>query len=214
MKPATIVVLLVCLLVVAITVSVLRSGPSNTSGTSPEGGSAEPITLRGATQFDESHAFTRTIRRFEQLVREYYDGPVNFELYTNSELGLEKDYFVYMSQGIAVDYGIVSPSHMSTFSNAAPLMDMPFLFRDIDHWNKVLESDAFEPIVEEIRLKADVILVGYAGGGTRNLIVNRPVTNMDDLQGLDLRVMGAPIQTRIFLAVHASPTVIATGLPP
>jgi tripartite ATP-independent transporter DctP family solute receptor len=167
------------------------------------------ITLKGATQFDESHVFTRTIRKFEELVVEYYGKPVNFELYLNSELGLEKDYFGYMSQGISVDYGIVSPSHMSTFSKAAPLMDMPFLFRDLDHWNHVLESDAMLPIADEISKKADVMLIGYAGGGTRNLIVSKPITSMSDLKGLNMRVMGAPIQTRIFRALGASPSVIA-----
>jgi TRAP-type C4-dicarboxylate transport system substrate-binding protein len=108
-----------------------------------------------------------------------------------------------------VDYGIVSPAHMSTFSESAPLMDMPFLFRDVDHWNKVLESDALDPIVEEVSEKADVRLIGYAGGGIRNLIVNKPVTNMQELKGLTMRVMGAPIQTRIFQAVGAAPSVIA-----
>jgi tripartite ATP-independent transporter DctP family solute receptor len=167
------------------------------------------IILKGATQFGENHAFTRTIRKFEELVKEYYDGPVEFELYINSELGLEKDYFAYMSQGISVDYGIVSPSHMSTFSPAAPFMDMPFLFRDVEHWNKVLDSEAFEPIGREIATKADVKLIGYAGGGVRNLIVKKPVTNMNQLKGLSIRVMGAPIQTQIFQAIGASPTVIA-----
>ena len=167
------------------------------------------ITLKGAVQFGEDHAFTRTIRKFEELVKENYDKPVEFELHLNSELGLEKDYFVYMSLGIAVDYGIVSPAHMSTFSESAPLMDMPFLFRDIDHWNNVLESDALQPIRDEISEKADVRLMGYAGGGVRNLIVNKPITNMQELKGLSMRVMGAPIQTRIFQAIGASPSVIA-----
>ena len=167
------------------------------------------ITLKGAVQFGEDHAFTRTIRKFEELVKENYDKPVEFELHLNSELGLEKDYFVYMSLGIAVDYGIVSPAHMSTFSESAPLMDMPFLFRDIDHWNNVLESDALQPIRDEISEKADVKLMGYAGGGVRNLIVNKPITNMQELKGLSMRVMGAPIQTRIFQAIGASPSVIA-----
>ena len=52
---------------------------------------------------------------------------------------------------------------MSTFSKAAPLMDMPFLFRDSEHWKKVLDGDALKPIVEEINEKADVRIVGYAG---------------------------------------------------
>jgi TRAP-type C4-dicarboxylate transport system substrate-binding protein len=114
-----------------------------------------------------------------------------------------------MSQGIAVDYGIVSPSHMSTFSQMAPLMDMPFLFRDIDHWNAVMEADALAPLAADVLEKANVRLIGYAGGGTRNLIVNRPITNMAELEGLPMRVMGAPIQTQIFEAIHAAPSVIA-----
>lgn len=171
--------------------------------------SATVITLKGASQFDEQHAFTRTLRKFEELVKKYYDQPIEFTLYLNRELGVEKDYFAYMNQGISLDYAIVSPSHMSTFCEAAPLMDMPFLFRDIDHWNKVLDGDALKPIADEIAEKADVMLIGYAGGGTRNLIVKKPITNMEQLKGLNMRVMGAPIQTRIFQAVHASPSVIA-----
>ena len=172
-------------------------------------GPTETIILKGASQFGEEHAFTRAIRKFEELVQEYYDGPVKFELYLNSELGLEKDYFAYMSQGLSVDYGIVSPSHMSTFSHKAPLMDMPFLFRDLDHWNKVLDSDALEPISTEIEAKADVLVIGHAGGGVRNVIAKRPVTNMAELKGLTIRVMGAPIQTQMFQAIGASPSVIA-----
>src|SRR3546814_9486151 len=93
-----------------------------------------------------------------------------------------------MSKGVSVDYAIVSPSHMSTYSKMAPLMDMPFLFRDIDHWNKVLDQGGLDPIAEDVKKKADVILIGYAGGGTRNLIVNKPVENMEELKGLAIRV--------------------------
>ena len=199
---------LALLLLVGIVAYVLaRSGGERNGGDSQL--ASDTITLKGASQFGEDHAFTRTIRKFEQLVDQYYDGPVQFELYLNSELGLEKDYFAYMSQGISVDYGIVSPSHMSTFSPSAPLMDVPFLYRGVEHWRKVLDSDAFEPIGREIAENADVMMIGYAGGGVRNLIAKRPVTNMDQLEGLTIRGMGAPIQTEIFQAIGASPTVIA-----
>ena len=175
----------------------------------PTPGAAAEITLHGATQFDDDHAFNRALLKFEELVGKYYGEPIKFVLHRNSELGLEKDYFGYMSQGISVDYAIVAPSHMSTFSKMAPLMDMPFLFRDLGHWNKVLDSDALQPIADDVAKAADVMLIGYAGGGTRNLIVNKPVTKMADLEGLPIRVMGAPIQTRIFTAITAAPTVIA-----
>ncbi len=166
-------------------------------------------TLIGAVQFDEDHAFVKALRKFEEDAVACSGGSLEFDLHKNSELGLEKDYFENMSQGIAVDYAIVSPSHMSTFSQQAPMMDMPFLFRDLDHWNAVMEQDAMAPLAADVLDKANVRLIGYAGGGTLQLIVIRPVTNMQELAGLPMRVMGAPIQTRIFDAIGAAPSVIA-----
>ena len=170
---------------------------------------AQTITLHGASQFNADHAFTKALTKFEELVKKYYGKPVNFVLHKNSELGLEKDYFAYMNQGKAVDYAIVSPAHMSTFSKAAPFIDAPFLFRDLDHWNKVLDADLLKPVADEIAQKAEVRLIGYAGGGTRNIFVNKPVKNLADIKGLKVRVQGAPIWSRTFAATGMSPTVIA-----
>jgi TRAP-type transport system periplasmic protein len=168
-----------------------------------------PITLHGASQFNDEHAFTKAMLKFEELVQKYYGKPVNFVLHKNSELGLEKQYFEYMAQGKAVDYAIVSPAHMSTFSKAAPFIDAPFLFRDLDHWNKVLEADVLKPVADEIAQKADVMLIGYAGGGTRNIFANKAVRNLAEMKGLKVRVQGAPIWSKTFAATGMSPTVIA-----
>jgi len=170
---------------------------------------AQTVTLHGASQFSDDHAFTKAMVKFEELVKKYYGKPVNFVLHKNSELGLEKQYFEYMAQGKAVDYAIVSPAHMSTFSKAAPFIDAPFLFRDLKHWNKVLDADVLKPVADEIAQKAEVMLIGYAGGGTRNIFVNKPVKNMQELKGLKVRVQGAPIWSKTFAAAGMAPTVIA-----
>lgn len=171
---------------------------------------AQTITLKGASQFDDNHSFNQTMLKFAELVQKYYGKPVNFVLHRNRELGLEKDYFAYMSQGLSVDYAIVAPSHMATFSKQATLMDMPFLFRDLDHWKKVMATgDALKPIADDVSAKADVMLVGYGGGGVRNIVGKKPVRNMEEMKNLPIRVMGAPIQTRMFQAITAAPTVIA-----
>ncbi|MDH5211535.1 MAG: TRAP transporter substrate-binding protein [Betaproteobacteria bacterium] len=171
--------------------------------------SAQTITLHGASQFNDEHAFTKAMVKFEELVKKYYGKPVNFVLHKNSELGLEKQYFEYMAQGKAVDYAVVSPAHMSTFSKAAPFIDAPFLFRDLGHWNKVLDQDVLKPVADEIAQKADVMLIGFAGGGTRNIFVNKPVRNMEELKALKVRVQGAPIWSKTFAAAGMAPTVIA-----
>jgi len=168
-----------------------------------------PVTLNGAVQFNDDHAFTKALVKFEELVKQYYGKPINFTLHKNSALGLEKQYFEYMAQGKAVDYAIVSPAHMSTFSKAAPFIDAPFLFRDLAHWNKVLDADLLKPVADEIAAKAEVMLIGYAGGGTRNIFINKPKASLADIKGLKVRVQGAPIWSKTFAAAGMAPTVIA-----
>jgi len=170
---------------------------------------AQGVTMHGASQFNDDHAFTKALVRFQELVDKYSGRKTNWVLHKNSELGLEKQYFEYMAQGKAVDYAIVSPAHMSTFSKAAPFIDAPFLFRDLAHWNKVLDADLLKPVADEINQKAEVMLIGYAGGGTRNIFVNKPVKNLAEIKGLKVRVQGAPIWSRTFQAAGMAPTVIA-----
>jgi len=172
---------------------------------------ADKITLHGASQFDERHAFTRLMRKFEQLTIQYYSGEheLEFVMHLNSELGLEKDYVAYMNQGLSVDYAVAAPSHMSTFSKMATLLDPPMLYRDAGHWSKVLSSGVLQPIVDDIYKRADILVLGYGGGGVRHLIVNKPVTNMAEIKNVPIRVMGAPIQTKLFYAFGMSPNVIA-----
>jgi TRAP-type C4-dicarboxylate transport system substrate-binding protein len=169
------------------------------------------IILHGASQFDEKHAFTRLMRKFEQLTKLNYSGPheIEFVMHLNSELGLEKDYVAYMNQGLSVDYAVVSPSHMSTFSKLATVLDPPMLYRDAGHWSKVLSSDVLTPVVDDIYKRADIKILGYGGGGVRHLIVNKPVSNMAEIKNVPIRVMGAPIQTKLFNAFGMSPSVIA-----
>ncbi len=175
----------------------------------PLAAQADTVTLRGASMFDEDHAFTKTMREFERLVKENYAGDVAFDLRLNGELGVEKDYVTFLQQGVAVDYTIMAPSNMAVFAPSIPLMDMPFLFRDLDHWNRVLSSDVLKPLEDELLEKADIKIIGYTGGGVRNLLSDHPIHNLEELAGFKMRVMGAPIQARTFSALTASPSAIA-----
>ena len=170
---------------------------------------AQALTLNGASQFNDDHPYTMAMARFAELIKTYYDQPVNFVLHKNSSLGLEKQYVEYMSAGRAVDFAVASPAHMSTFSKAAPFIDAPFLFRDLAHWNSVLDADLFKPISDDIAKRAGVMLIGYGGGGVRNIFANKVVSNLAEMKGLKVRVQGAPIWSKTFAAAGMAPTVIA-----
>ena len=80
------------------------------------------ITLRGASLFDEEHAYTKTLREFEKMIGEAYDGDITFEMHLNGELGDESDFVTFLQQGVAIDYAIMAPSNMAVFAPSIPLI--------------------------------------------------------------------------------------------
>ena len=169
----------------------------------------EPLTLHAATQFNDEHDYNRTIKHFGELVTKYYGKPVNVVIHGNSELGVERDYAKFMNQGISVDVAILAGSNMSNFTKVAALLDVPFVFRDVAHWNAVIAKDGMKPLFDKIEQQSGMVVIGICGGSIRNAIATKGMTNMSELAGFKMRVIGAPIQAQVFKALGVQPSVIA-----
>ena len=170
---------------------------------------AQTVTLHAATQFNDDHDYNRTLKRFGELATKYYGKPVEVIIHGNSELGVERDYAKFMNQGISVDLSILAGSNMSNFTKAAPLLDVPFVFRDRAHWNLALSKKVLNPLFDLIEQQSGMEVLGMCGGSTRHLVANKPIRNMKELAGYKMRVIGAPIQGKLFSAMGAKPSVIA-----
>ena len=168
------------------------------------------VSISAASMFDKDHPFTQTYAKFGELVNKYQD-EVNFEMKIslNKALGVEPDFLRFMSQGESVDMAIIAPGNLAQRVPDIAIVDMPLMFKDLAHRNRVLASDAFKGIEADVIKRANIRAIGYAGGVSRNLIANYPIKNMNELKGFRLRVQGAPIWAKVFSAVGATPSVIA-----
>ena len=180
------------------------------------------INLVGGTMLPEGHVYWRTVQKFEERMRVNYTGPhrINFSLHHSGTLGSERDATELMIQGTAVDFYVISPAWIATWERTAPIIDAPFLFRDLDHWKKVLEQGVLKPI-EDAVLRVGLRFIGYGGGSTRHLISRIPAHTDADFPRIRLRVQGSPIHQRAFSAAgfQATPldymevyNAIATGV--
>lgn len=165
----------------------------------------EPVTLVLLAMQPANHVFYRALEVFTKKVDEYYDGPIKFELHHSADLGSEKDAFEYMMQGVSVDVCTVSPSWMATWDERAPFMDAPFLFKNQAAWEESMKTDVFKPIADQL-LEKGVRLLGYGGGATRNLVLNKPVWRTADLPDVEMRIQGSPLHKKVFDAVGVQAT--------
>lgn len=169
----------------------------------------ERIVLKGATYFNNEHSFNRAMLKFGELVEKYSGAKVKVDIHGNGELGNERDYIKFMGQGISVDFAMLAASNMSNVSKVAPLVDVPFLFRDREHFKKVTEGAALHKYAEIVEKQSGIMVLGLGGGAVRNIVANRPVRNLAELKGLKMRILGAPIQAKMFAAFGVNPSVIA-----
>ena len=180
------------------------------------------INLVGGSMLPYGHIFFRVVQKFQERFEANYRGEytVNFSLHHSGTLGTERDAIEFMIQGVAVDFYVVSPAWAATWESTAPIIDAPFLFRDVEHWKRALELGALAPI-EETMLRTGVRFLGYGGGSTRQLISRIPAHSEADFPGIRLRVQGSPVHQRAFSAAgfQATPldfmevyNAIATGV--
>ena len=149
----------------------------------------------------------RGVKRLAELVNERSGGTIVVRTYAMS-LGNENQLIEGLQTG-AVDMAAnVAPS----FGTVLPLsnvLGILYLFRDVDHMQKVMRGDVGRRISSALLEKLKIHVIDQSWYfGTRQLTSNRPVTKPEDLQGMKVRVLPVPIYMSGWRALGATPTPI------
>jgi tripartite ATP-independent transporter DctP family solute receptor len=141
-------------------------------------------------------------------VRQKTNGQVDIKLHPGGALGGDREVIEGVQLG-TVDMTVASTSIFANFVPDVQVFDIPFLFRDFDHAQGVLDG----PVGKEILAKFDARGfkgLGLGGIGFRQLTNSRrPVTGVEDVKGLKIRTQENPIHLMVWRALGALPTPMA-----
>ena len=172
------------------------------------GVSAEQYYLRFGHVGTEQTAFHETAVRFADLTHEYTEGKVKIEIYPNGELGNEIDMFEQLQSGIT-DFCIAAPGQVAEYSDKFSFLSFPFMFDGRDHWKRVMTSDVVEEMKKIILDETSVHIIGYIGGGLRNVVSRRPLNEISDFKNFLMRIHPIPITLEMWQSIGVIPTVVA-----
>jgi TRAP-type transport system periplasmic protein len=165
--------------------------------------------LRVATILNDSPS-SAAWQRFQALVRERTGGLISVELdipYTGKGRGEVNAFDDLLSGDLAL--ASVGSSVAGNVIPAAQLLELPFLFDSAEHAFAVLDSAAGQELLGEAA-SAGLLAYGYMENGMRHLTASAaPIRAPEDLRGLRLRVMEAPV----YLYFAESLGAIATPVP-
>jgi tripartite ATP-independent transporter DctP family solute receptor len=162
-------------------------------------------TLNLGDIYAADHSNTLADKRFAELVAERTNGEVKIEVYGDATLGNERELAESVVSG-AVD---IAPSGMSGIGRFFPelqVLELPYLYRDLDHMQRVAEVIA--PDVQAAFETQGVRNLGFLFLGPRSIASKRPINTIEDMDGLKLRVPESPLYIGFAKALNAVPTPI------
>jgi tripartite ATP-independent transporter DctP family solute receptor len=143
--------------------------------------------------------------KFKDLVEERSNGQLNVTVFHGGQLGDERENIEGAQLG-TVHLACVSNGVMVPFSEKFMLLDIPFLFEDYEHARNVIDSEGQNLLFEDLE---EIGLVGLAiwEQGYRNISTGKKaIRSFDDIGGLKIRTMEAPLHVTAFRGMGSNPT--------
>jgi tripartite ATP-independent transporter DctP family solute receptor len=145
---------------------------------------------------------------FAEEIKAKTKGRIEVRLHPGGALGGDREVLEGLQIG-TVDLAVPSTSVIANFVPEVQVFDIPFLFRDFDHAQAVLDGPVGQETLAKFRAKG---LQGLAFGGIgfRQLTNSRrPVNGPDDVKGLKIRTQENQIHLQVWRALGALPTPMA-----
>ena len=161
------------------------------------------------TQSDE-YPTVQALRYMGHLIEERSGGRHQIRVFHSHQLGEEKETIEQTRVG-AIDLNRTNVGLIGTFIPSMNVLAMPFLFRSIEHLQKVLDGPIGTEILNSFESYGFVGLAFYDSGARSIYNGVRPVKSLDDLRGLRIRVQQSQLMSDMVKALGAEPVELPYG---
>jgi len=128
-------------------------------GLHPATGHCEKIELSLANEAPPFFVYTMVSNEFKKLLEEKVGDKVTVKVYPSGQLGGEKDTLEGMMIG-TVDMAIVQSSLLGLWEKQMVYVDVPYLYRSIDHAMKVINGPIGKSINKKMENHGIMVLAG------------------------------------------------------
>ena len=98
---------------------------------------AEKVTLKLAHNLERSHVVHQAFEEMAKEVKQLSDGKMIVRIYPSSQMGNARETMELLQNG-ALDMTKGSASDLESFDNIYAIYNLPFLFKDQNHFNNVV----------------------------------------------------------------------------
>ncbi len=165
---------------------------------------------RGWNFFDADYPTGVAMDAFTDKLAELSDGELTGKTFHNGVLGSGADAISQVRLG-ALEFSAISLGTLGATVDEANVASLPFIFNNVDHMHRVLDSEIGAQISDAMADQGFVPVSWYDSGARSFYNTERPITAPADLDGLKIRVMGNEIFVNMVNDMGGNGTPMAFG---
>lgn len=166
--------------------------------------------FRAADTQSEDYPTVQALRYMGHLIDERSGGRLQIRVFHSRQLGEEKETIEQTRVG-AIDLNRTNVALIGTFVPSMNVLAMPFLFRSIEHLQKVLDGPIGNEILNSFEPYGFVGLAFYDSGARSIYNGVRPVKSLADLRGLRIRVQQSELMSDMIKGLGGEPVELPYG---
>jgi tripartite ATP-independent transporter DctP family solute receptor len=167
------------------------------------------LVFRLALQPNEANKAWEAANLVKQEIERRSGGRIRVMFYPSGVLGNEQQLLETCYLGI-IEMVQVTSSVVTTLDPTFDTFDMPFLFLDEDHHQKVLNGKIGRELLNGLN-QHELQGLAFYSCGFRSIYANKPVASPEDLSGLKIRVMESPVMIESLIKMGASATPLSAS---
>jgi tripartite ATP-independent transporter DctP family solute receptor len=155
----------------------------------------EKKALKASDVHPEGYPTVQAVENMGKKLEQATGGRLSIQMYASMQLGGEKE-MIEQAQVGAIQFVRVSVGTLGPVIDDLNVLNLPFLFRDTAHMNKVVDGPIGQQLLDKVTNNQAAKLVGlcWMDAGARSFYdTKRPIKSIADLKGLKIRVIGNPM---------------------
>ncbi|NOG30672.1 TRAP transporter substrate-binding protein [Halomonas sp. TBZ9] len=150
------------------------------------------------------HMWSTEAVAFAESLHERSDGEHSVSVFPAQQLGNEAQMVQQLQTG-ALDMAFLTIAEISNRIPDFGALYAPYLVDDVNHAARLLRSDAAAELLELMPQQVGLVGVGYGMVGMRQVLSRDPITSVDDMDGLRLRITPFEPIRDFYTATGAAP---------
>ena len=162
--------------------------------------SAGQISMKFSHQNNVYDADQLLAETFKKLVEEQTKGAIKVTIYPGTLTTSEEEAIEFAKSG-TVDVDTNSAGHIAGFYPDVQFLQLPYLFKSMEHYKVARQSGVVQQILEELGKATGLIPLGiYSDCNGFAIASTKPINSISDCKGIKLRCMQNPLFVDIYNA--------------